>query len=127
MKTLGSSVTAHPDGMPAQYEKNVIRRNVGWLTATEESSINFTPIHELDGIITPNGLCFERHHGGAPDIDPDQHRLLIHGLVDRPLIFTMSDLLRFPSVRRIPFIECPANGGMELGRATFRERVGQNG
>lgn len=113
MKTLGSSVTAHPYGMPSQYEKNVIRRNVGWLTATEESSINFTPIHELDGIITPNGLCFERHHGGAPDIDPDQHRLMIHGLVDRPLIFTMDDLMRFPSVSRIHFIECPANGGME--------------
>ncbi|MCW0233344.1 MAG: sulfite dehydrogenase [Ferrovibrio sp.] len=113
MKTLGPGVTANPYGNPSPYEKNTIRRNVPWLTATEESSINFTPLHELDGIITPSGLCFERHHGGVPDIDPEQHRLMIHGLVDRPLIFTMADLMRFPSVSRIHFLECPANGGME--------------
>lgn len=113
MKTLGPGVTANPYGTPSAYEKNTIRRNVPWLTATEESSINFTPLHELDGIITPSGLCFERHHGGVPDIDPEQHRLMIHGLVDRPLIFTMADLMRFPSVSRIHFLECPANGGME--------------
>lgn len=113
MKTLGPGVTANPYGNPSPYEKNTIRRNVPWLTATEESSINFTPLHELDGIITPSGLCFERHHGGVPDIDPEQHRLMIHGLVERPLIFTMADLMRFPSVSRIHFLECPANGGME--------------
>src|SRR3546814_20229535 len=67
MKTLGSSVTAHPYGMPSQYEKNVIRRNVGWLTATEESSRKFTPIHELDGIIQPNGLCSHPHPRGPPE------------------------------------------------------------
>ena len=49
----------------------------------------------FDGIITPNGLCFERHHAGVPDIDPEQHRLIIHGMVDRELIFTMDDLVRF--------------------------------
>lgn len=113
MQSLGPGVAANPYGMPSPYEKNTIRRNVPWLTATEESSINFTPIHELDGIITPNGLCFERHHGGVPEIDPEQHRLMIHGLVERPLIFTMDDLMRFPSVSRIHFLECPANGGME--------------
>ncbi len=113
MQSLGSGVAANPYGMPSPFEKNTVRRNVAWLTATEESSVNFTPIHELDGIITPNGLCFERHHGGVPEIDPAQHRLMIHGLVDRPLIFTMDDLMRFPSVSRIHFLECPANGGME--------------
>jgi sulfane dehydrogenase subunit SoxC len=113
MKTLGPGVTASPYGKPSDFEKAVIRRNVPWLTASEESSINFTPIQDLDGIITPSGLCFERHHGGVPEIDPAQHRLMIHGLVDRPLIFTMDEITRFPSVSRIVFLECPANGGME--------------
>ncbi|CAM5197138.1 hypothetical protein BTHI11S_00304 [Bosea thiooxidans] len=65
-----------------------MRRDVSWLTASPESSVNFTPLHELDGIITPSGLCFERHHGGIADIDPASHRLMIHGLVDKPLVFT---------------------------------------
>ena len=75
--------------------------------------MNFTPLHELDGIITPNGLCFERHHGGIAEIDPADHRLMLHGLVDKPLIFTMEDLKRFPRVNRIHFLECAANSGME--------------
>jgi len=78
-----------------------------------ESSVSFSPLQHLHGIITPNGLFFERHHAGRPDIDPSQHRLMIHGLVERPLLLTMKDIERFPSVSRIHFIECPANGGME--------------
>jgi sulfane dehydrogenase subunit SoxC len=112
-KTLGPGVAEKPYGAPSPFEKHVIRRNVEWLTATEQSSINFTPLPDLDGIITPSGLCFERHHAGVPEIDPAQHRLIIHGLVERPLIFTMDDLVRFPSVSRVLFLECPANGGME--------------
>jgi sulfane dehydrogenase subunit SoxC len=112
-KVLGAGVADAPYGQPSKFEQDVIRRNVPWLTVSEQSSVNFTPIHELDGIITPSGLCFERHHGGVPEIDPAQHRLMIHGLVERPLIFTMDDLVRFPSVSRILFLECPANGGME--------------
>jgi DMSO/TMAO reductase YedYZ molybdopterin-dependent catalytic subunit len=77
------------------------------------SSINFTPLHELDGIITPNGLCFERHHGGTAVINPADHRLMINGLVDTPLVFTMEDLKRFPRENRVYFLECAANGGME--------------
>jgi sulfane dehydrogenase subunit SoxC len=111
---LGESVAAHPYGMPSKFEKHVIRRDVEWLTASRESSINFTPIHALDGIITPNGICFERHHGGAPEIDPANHRLMINGLVDKPLVFTLEDLKRFPGrMNKIYFLECAANGGME--------------
>ena len=55
---LGDGVDAAPYGMPSQFEKEVVRRNVAWLTADPISSVNFTPLHELDGIITPNGLCF---------------------------------------------------------------------
>ena len=90
-----------------------MRRDVEWLTASRESSVNFTPLHELDGIITPNGLCFERHHGGAARINPIEHRLMINGLVDKPLIFTMEDLKRFPRFNRVYFLECAANSGME--------------
>ena len=112
-KVLGDSVAANPYGKPSKYEKHVVRRDVEWLTASRESSVNFTPLHELDGIITPNGLCFERHHGGAAEINPLDHRLMIHGLVDKPLMFTMDDIKRFPRVNRIYFLECAANSGME--------------
>ncbi len=110
---LGAGVDAAPYGMPSPFEADVVRRNVAWLTADATSSINFTPLHALDGIITPNGVCFERHHGGAAEIDPAQHRLMINGLVDRPLVFTMADLMRFPRVNKVFFLECAANSGME--------------
>ena len=89
---LGTGVDANPYGMPSEYEAHVVRRNVEWLTASTESSVNFTPLHELEGFVTPNGLCFERHHGGVPDINPADYRLMINGLVDRELIFTLDDL-----------------------------------
>lgn len=110
---LGEGVDKRPYGTPSRFEKNVVRRDVSWLTASPESSVNFTPLHELDGIITPSGLCFERHHGGIADIDPANHRLMIHGLVDKPLVFTMEDIKRMPRQNRIHFLECAANSGME--------------
>lgn len=110
---LGEGVDARPYGAPSQYEAHVVRRNVEWLTADPISSVNFTPLHELEGIITPNGLCFERHHGGIAEIDPAKHRLMINGLVDTPLVFTMADLMRFPRENRVYFLECAANSGME--------------
>jgi sulfane dehydrogenase subunit SoxC len=112
-QVLGEGVDARPYGTPSEYEKHVVRRNVEWLTASPESSVNFTPLHELDGIITPNGLCFERHHAGIAIVDPAKHRLMINGLVDKPLVFTMDDLKRFPRVNRVFFLECAANSGME--------------
>jgi sulfane dehydrogenase subunit SoxC len=60
-------------------------------------------------MITPNGLHFERHHSGIPDIDPDAHRLVIHGMVQRPLVFTLEALARYPMESRIAFIECGGN------------------
>jgi sulfane dehydrogenase subunit SoxC len=69
-----------------------------------------TPLDEQTGIITPASLHFVSSHGNAPpDIDPQKHRLMIHGMVDRPLIFTMEELKRLPSVTRIHYIECRAN------------------
>ena len=72
-----------------------------------------TPLQDALGIITPSALHFERHHSGVPAIDPAKHELLIHGLVERPLVLTMADLRRFPSVSRIHFIECGGNSGRE--------------
>ncbi|MEM7685798.1 MAG: molybdopterin-dependent oxidoreductase, partial [Pseudomonadota bacterium] len=110
---LGEGVDARPYGTPSEFEKHVVRRNVPWLTADPVSSVNFTPLHDLDGIITPNGLCFERHHAGIAIVDPAEYRLMINGLVDRPLVFTLEDLKRFPRVNKVHFLECAANSGME--------------
>ena len=114
-RQLGKPVAAEPYGNPARYEANIVRRQSPGLTRTNESSIAFTPLQNLFGIITPNGLHFERDHAGLPDLDPYQHRLVIHGLVAKPKIYTMDALLRLPSVSRIHFLECGANTGMEWG------------
>ncbi len=112
-RILGAPILAQPYGQPSPHEKNIHRRESPGLTRTPQASVAFTPLQNLFGIITPSGLHFERHHSGVPDVDPHQHRLMIHGLVERPLILTMEDVLRFPSVSRIHFIECGANTGME--------------
>lgn len=112
-QSLGDGVQAHPYGVPSRFEKDVVRRDVAWLTAGPQSSVNFTPLHALDGTITPNGLCFERHHSGVASVDPQQHRLMIHGMVASPLVLTMQDIKRLPRTSRIYFLECAANSGME--------------
>ena len=112
-RSLGDGVATRPYGSPSKFEQHVVRRDVPWLTASRESSVSFTPLHELDGIITPSGLAFERHHGGIAEIDPEDYRLILHGLVDKPLMLTLADLKRYPRVNRIYFLECAANSGME--------------
>jgi sulfane dehydrogenase subunit SoxC len=77
----------------------------------ERRTSSLTPLQDLDGIITPSDLHFERHHGGVPAIDPRQHTLLVHGMVDRPMVFTMDDLRRFPGKSMIRAMECSGNGG----------------
>ncbi len=85
-------------------------------TPTGDAAGNsLTPLQDLTGTLTPADLHFERHHAGIPLIDPARHRLLIHGLVDRPLVFTVAELKRFPAVTRTHFIECSGNG-----RAAYR-------
>lgn len=113
----GDGVDATPYGLPIEFEKDVIRRSVGWLTADTISSINFTPIHALDGTITPTGCAFERHHSGAIELAKEDYRLMINGLVDQPLVFTYEDLERFPRVNATYFLECAANSGMEWAGA----------
>ncbi len=114
---LGEGVDATPYGLPIEFEDDVIRRNVPWLTADPISSINFTPIHALDGTITPQGCAFERHHSGAISLRKEDYRLMINGLVDKPLVFTYADLERFPRENHVYFCECAANTGMEWAGA----------
>lgn len=114
-KGLGLPVAANPYGLPSKYEANLQRRESPGLTRVGQASVSFCPLQGLFGIITPSGLHFERHHQGWWDVDPTQHRLMINGLVKRPMVFTMDDLMRMESVSRIHFIECGANSGMEWG------------
>ena len=114
-RSLGKPVVANPYGQPSPFEANIVRRQSPGLTRTDESSVSFTPLQNLFGMITPSGLHFERHHQGWVDIDPRRHRLMINGLVKTPLVFTMEELLRMPSVSRIHFLECGANTGLEWG------------
>jgi len=114
---LGEGVDETPYGLPIRFENDVVRRNVEWLTADPISSINFTPIHALDGTITPQGCAFERHHSGAIELRKEDYRLMINGLVDQPLVFSYKDLERFPRVNHTYFCECAANTGMEWAGA----------
>jgi sulfane dehydrogenase subunit SoxC len=75
-----------------------------------QSGSSYSPLQELTGTITPNDLMFERHHSGIPTIDPARHTVLVHGLVERPMKFTIADLKRLPNVSRIHFLECSGNG-----------------
>ncbi len=99
-----------PGAAPTPYGARARFERVHRLPTATHS---LTPHQSLYGLITPSALHFERHHNGVPVIDPDRHRLLIHGLVDRPLMFSMNELTRFPSVTRTLFIECSGNSGKE--------------
>lgn len=110
---LGKPVAASGYGSPSRWEKSLQRRPSPGLTQVAAASVSFAPLQSLFGIITPSGLHFERHHQGWWDIDPSKHRLMVHGLVKSPRVFTMDELQRMPSISRIHFIECGANTGME--------------
>ena len=113
-------------GEPSPHESAVQR-----LIVAEEpvlapgTGASLTPLHQLQGIITPNGLHFERLHNGVPDIDPAGHRLLIHGMVRRPLVFTRETLQRYPLQSRIAFVECSGNSGANAGPKAQALTAGQ--
>ena len=98
-------------GSRSQFESEV-----RWSAPTKTAS--FTPMQSGYGIVTPSGLHYERHHAGIPNIDPAKHRLIIHGLVDRPMKYSLADLKRFPTVSRTYFMECSGTTGRELMKAT---------
>jgi sulfane dehydrogenase subunit SoxC len=104
-------------GQPSKFA-NSIKRIEAKGRPSPLSSFSFTPLQDLRGIITPNGLFYERDHGGIPTINPNEHRLLIHGMVEQPLLLTIDDLMRFPSVSRIHFLECSGNSSAEWTKPT---------
>ena len=111
---LGDPVTKNRYGIPSAYEHNNTRRNTKLLASGNfQASIAVCPIHESEGIITPNGLFFSRCHGGTAHVDPTEFRLMIHGEMEKDLILNLEELKRYPRVTRTHFIECPANGGQE--------------
>jgi sulfane dehydrogenase subunit SoxC len=112
MKTPGRGFSGY--GMPAKSQEKVQRAFTAAPGRLGTGSSR-TPLHLLEGTITPNGLHFERHHNGIPDIDPARHELMIHGMVKRPLAFSYETLLRYPMETHIRFIECPGNSGGYVG------------
>ncbi len=111
-------------GSRSQFEDEVRWR---FPTATKESSWTMTPLADGMGIITPSGLHFERHHGGIPTINPANHTLTLHGMVDSAKTYTIEDIGRFPSVSRIHFIECSGNGLTEWREPTLKTVQGTHG
>ncbi len=97
-------------GMPAEQEKHVKRTILQFHKDLAPGySFSGTPLQYLRGTITPNGLHFKVHHGGRPELDPAQHMLMIHGLVERSLKFDLAALDRYPMLSRVHFVECAGN------------------
>ena len=111
-KTQGHPILTPAYGERSKYEAAVVRAPIPGRVNTLTAA-SLTPLQDQRGIVTPSGLVFERHHAGVPDIPPGHHRLLVHGLVERPLAFTMDDVMRFPSVSRFHFLECSGNSAGE--------------
>src|SRR2546430_1741654 len=121
---LGKSAAMQPAHAPADPTKvrGKPSRALGQRSPAEKplrqprgATSSGTPHQDLYGTITPADLHFERHHGGVPEIDPKAYSLLIHGMVDRPTMFTLADLKRFPAVSRVHFLECSGNFGGRTG------------
>ncbi len=110
-RSFGRPIATEDYGVPSKYEAKVRRRRSDVLVNRQNfSDWSMSPLASQNGIVTPNGLFFLRHHAGVPDIDPDQHKLVIHGMVRQPLEFTVESLMRYPSVSRFHFLECSGNG-----------------
>ena len=121
MHKTGQPFTGY--GKPSAYEKRVLR-NIGGNRDLAGNGVSWTPLEDLEGIITPSGLHFERHHDGVPEIDPAQHRLVIHGLVKQPLMFTVENLLRYPMQSHLMFIECGGNSNAGWHEEPIQRQLG---
>ncbi len=121
MRQMGAPFSTY--GMPSIYENRVLRfptQNA----SVPGNGVSWTPLHAMEGAITPNGLHYERHHNGIPQIDPKKHRLLIHGLVEKALMFSIDDLLHYPMQSRICFIECGGNSNAGWNKQPSRAEAG---
>jgi sulfane dehydrogenase subunit SoxC len=116
MLKQGTGFTAY--GVPSHWRTNITRiLAANAPPGREVTGSSRTPLHMLEGTITPAGLHYERHHNGVPDIDPDKHELMIHGMVRQPLVFNLNSLLRYPMETRVHFVECAGNSGGISGAA----------
>ena len=115
-KVLGGPF--RPYGERSRFEQTV--RELAPTNKTDEFGATRTPLDETLGIITPSVLHFVVQRGGTPDIDPAKHRLLIHGMVDRPVMLTMKEIRRLPSTSRILFLECQGNTQTEWRAPTLK-------
>src|SRR5881296_3579845 len=116
METPGKlGIPLGPYGDRSPYEKAVRWRRD---TKTPETGSSFTPLQDSVGTLTPSSLHYERHHSGIPKIDPSRHRLVIHGMVDRPLSLSVAEIRRLPSVTRTMVLECGGNSGSEWAATT---------
>jgi sulfane dehydrogenase subunit SoxC len=107
----GAPMSAHSERSQYVHLARIPESTPGKRPVDPSVAINSkTPLQDLYGNITPTDLHYERSHSGVPNIDPDKHRLLIHGMVRKPLVFTVNDIKSMPSVSRIVFIECSGNG-----------------
>ena len=117
-KTLGTPTNTHTYGLPSTFESSVHKHILmpsapkGHISTSIALTSSVTPFSKLRGNITPNGLFFERHHSGIAEIDPNEHRLVIHGLVKHDIVLTLDKIKRFPSVQETYFIECSGNTGI---------------
>ena len=110
-------------GQPSAQERSVVR----WISANRSvpgNGVSWTPLHDLEGTITPSGLHFERHHNGVPQIPSAEHRLLLHGQVRRALTFSVADLARYPVRSQMLFIECGGNSNAGWHRLPQQTRAG---
>ena len=108
MKTPGRPFSAY--GTPSKWQEKV-QRIFTIAPGRAGTGVSRTPLHLLEGTITPGGLHFERHHNGVPDIDPARHELFIHGMVKQPLAYSLEALMRYPMETHIHFVECAGNSG----------------
>jgi sulfane dehydrogenase subunit SoxC len=120
--------TADPTKVPGRFTSEVGRRATGeqprrLARAQALSASSQSPLQDLMGIITPADLHFERHHAGIPEIVRESHELLVHGMVERPMVFRMQDIVRYPSVSRLYFIECSGNGGSSYSRDSMPTEI----
>jgi sulfane dehydrogenase subunit SoxC len=120
--SLVPGTTSRPLEPRSRFEEKVVRTlsNPNGEPRTQHAR---TPHHLLNGTITPNGLHFTIVHAGTPDIDPDKHRLVIHGLVKRPLVFTLDALARYPMVSRVTFVECGGNSAPLFSKEPIQASV----
>lgn len=109
MKVPGAGMSGY--GQPSSFEAGLERQAISSQPGTTGAGVSRSPLADLEGTITPNGLFFERHHSGIPDIDPARHDLVIHGQVRQPLRFSLDNLHRYPMITRQHFLECSGNSG----------------